>query len=162
MKTSDLRIRYRIKPGDVDHIEEIVESTGFFREDEIIVACELPEERLTKGLESGYEFVFIEHNGKPIAYSCFGLIPCTLVSYDLYWIVTHNDYRGNGVGSMLINETEKQIKALGGKTIYVETSSKPQYLPTRMFYEKNQYLLKTTFEDFYDVGDNKLVYIKKV
>ncbi len=101
-------------------------------------------------------------DGKPVAYSCFGIIPCSLLSYDLYWIVTHNDYRGKGLGSILLKETEDQIAKLGGKSVYVETSSKEYYLPTQRFYEKNAYDLKARFEDFYDFGDDKLVYVKKV
>ena len=155
---------YRTLPihADIEAVRTIVESTGFFRDDEIPVAVELVEERLAKGPDSGYEFIFVEHNGQTIAYSCYGLIACTLHSYDLYWIVTHNDYRGKGIGSLLIKETEERIKDAGGTGIYVETSSKDQYLPTRSFYEKNQYLLKARFEDFYDNGDDKLVFIKKV
>ncbi|MBE0655663.1 MAG: GNAT family N-acetyltransferase, partial [Bacteroidales bacterium] len=110
----------------------------------------------------GYEFIFAEMDGKTVAYSCYGLIPCTLKSYDLYWIATHNDFQGMGIGRKVLEETEKAVKDLGGKTIYVETSSKEQYISTRTFYEKNDYILKARFEDFYDIGDDKCVYWKVV
>jgi hypothetical protein len=42
----------------------------------------------------------------------------------------------------------------------VEASSKEQYIPTRAFYENNQYLLKARFEDFYAPDDDKVVYVK--
>jgi ribosomal protein S18 acetylase RimI-like enzyme len=147
---------------DIERVREIVTSTGFFREDEIEIAVELIDERIKKGKESGYEFLFVDYMGVAIAYSCFGIIPCSLVSYDLYWIVTHNDFRNQGIGKQLMKSTERAIKDLGGRTIYVETSSKEQYTPTRKFYDSTNYLLKAQFEDFYDIGDDKLVYIKKV
>ena len=152
----------RSVPGPCDplNIEEIVRSTGFFRKDEVLVAVELIEERLSKGVESGYEFLFAEIDGKTIAYSCYGLIPCTIHSYDLYWIVTHNDYRSRGIGRALLTETEKAVRNAGGQGIYAETSSKEQYAPTRAFYEKNGYVLKARFKDFYDIGDDKCVYVK--
>ena len=65
-----------------------------------------------------------------------------------------------GIGNYLLQETEKAIFMSGGKGIYVETSSKDQYAPTRAFYEKNQYLLKARFENFYAPCDDKLVYVK--
>lgn len=151
-----------IKPDDIAAIDEIVRSTRFFREDEIQVAVDLVKERLDKGSESGYEFLFYDLNEKPVAYTCYGLIPCSLISYDLYWIVTHQDYRGKGIGKMLMSETERLIKNAGGKAIYVETSSKELYKPTCAFYLSNKYILKAQFEDFYDTGDDKLVFIKKV
>lgn len=145
---------------DAQRIEEILRSTGFFREDEIAVAVELVEERLLKGEDSGYQFLFAEADGKTVAYSCYGLIPCTLASYDLYWIATHREYMNRGLGRQLLLETENAINAAGGYGVYVETSSKPQYEPTRAFYEKNGYIVKARFGDFYDRGDDKIVYVK--
>lgn len=162
MTTENISFRTNVKFEDIETVTDIVRSTGFFREDEILVARELVEERFHKGEESGYEFIFADIEGKTIAYSCFGLIPCTLKSYDLYWIATHNDYRGKGIGGVILKKTEEAVNSLGGKTIYVETSSKEQYISTRMFYEKNDYLLKARFEDFYDIGDDKCVYVKVV
>lgn len=160
-------------PGDPAIIEEIVRSTGFFREDEVEVAVELVEERLEKGAASGYEFIFAEvadpgpesdrtvgRSSRTVGYSCFGLIPCTLHSYDLYWIATHRDFMNRGIGRKLLEATESAISEMGGTGIYVETSSRELYAPTRAFYEKNGYLLKARFEDFYDRGDDKIVYVK--
>jgi len=159
---TNYKFRSEVLFSDIETVREIVISTGFFREDEIPVAVELVEEGFNKGKESGYEFIFMEYEGNTVAYSCFGLIPCSLLSYDLYWIVTHNNFRGQGLGSLLLKESEDRIRDLGGKTVYIETSSKDSYLPTQKFYEKNKYDLKARFEDFYDYGDDKLIYIKKL
>jgi ribosomal protein S18 acetylase RimI-like enzyme len=162
MKKDQLLIRSIPVPADIGAVSEIVRSTGFFREDEIIVAVELIEERLDKGLISGYEFLFAEIDGKTIAYSCYGLIPCTLNSYDLYWIACHSGYRGMGIGRQLLQITEEKIKKAGGFGIYVETSSKEQYLPSRLFYEKTGYTLNARFAHFYEKDDDKLVFVKYV
>ena len=155
-----LTFRKEVIPSDPLRIESIVRSSGFFREDEVKVAVELAEERLEKGAESGYEFIFVELEGITVGYSCFGLIPCTLHSYDLYWIATHRDHMNQGIGRKLLAETERTIRELGGNGIYVETSSKELYAPTRAFYLKNGYQEKARFEDFYDLGDDKVVYVK--
>lgn len=158
----DICLRTEVRSDDPDTIGKIVRSTGFFRDDEILVAMELAEERLQKGSASGYEFLFAEISGQPVAYSCYGLIPCTLHSFDLYWIATQQEYMNRGIGKQLLQETEKAIFLSGGKGIYVETSSKELYAPTRAFYEKNQYVLKGRFEDFYAPDDDKLVYVKTI
>jgi len=161
MNKTEFTLRTVPGPKDVARIREIVSSTGFFREDEIKIAVELVEEWLAKGEASGYEFFFAEIGGETVAYSCYGLIPCTLHSYDLYWIATHKDFMNKGIGRALLRETENAIWKSGGTSIYVETSSKSQYAPTRAFYENNGYILKVLYEDFYDRGDDKCVYIKK-
>lgn len=155
-----ISLRTEVRPDDPEIITSIVRSTGFFREDEIRVAAELAEERLEKGVASGYEFLFAEMDGRTVAYSCYGLIPCTLHSYDLYWIATHQEFMNQGIGRYLLARTEEAVFASGGTGIYVETSSKEQYAPTRAFYKRNQYILKARLEDFYDRGDDKLIYVK--
>ena len=160
MNTEDLKIRTEPVVSDIAAIDDIIRSTGFFREDEILVAVELVNERLIKGLASGYEFLFADYQGRAIAYSCYGLIPCTLHSYDLYWIASHNDFRNMGIGSYILELTEKEVKKSGGYGIYIETSGKEQYLPTRSFYERNNYILKAKLDHFYDKDDDKLIYVK--
>jgi len=161
---NDLNFEFRteVRSSDIADVEAIVRSTGFFREDEILVAVDLVSERLSRGMKSGYEFIFADIQGKTVGYACYGLIPCSLISYDLYWIVIHQDYRRRGLGKLLLNETESSIVKTGGRTIYIETSSRESYKSTRDFYLSNKYTLKICFEDFYDTGDDKLIFVKSL
>jgi GNAT superfamily N-acetyltransferase len=147
-------------PEDRENIRSIVQSTGFFHPPEVDVAVELVDERLSKGTPSGYFFVFAEHEGRTVGYTCYGPIACTLASYDLYWIAVDESYRGQGLGRALVEETERQIHAVGGLRVYIETSDRPQYTPTRGFYDRCGYRLETVIEDFYAPGDGKAIYVK--
>jgi D-alanine-D-alanine ligase len=149
-------------PLDIERIRNLVEITGFFSPEEVDVAGELVAERIAKGPESGYEFVMADHYGRLVGYTCFGPIPCTFSSYDLYWIAVHPDFQGRGLGGRLIMETEKRIKALGGTRIYLDTSQRVQYSGTRRFYESCGYRLETVLKDFYAAGDGKAIYVKSL
>ena len=140
-------------------IKEIVESTGFFYDIEIPIAVGLVESTIKDGED--YKFLFAEIYGKTVAYTCYGSIEGTIGGYDLYWIVTHNDYRGSGIGKNLIEETHNRVKKDGGKYIIAETSSIDKYLPTRNFYEKMEYINEASIKDFYREGDDKIFYIKR-
>lgn len=157
-----LTIRDEARADDAPAVREIVASARFFHAFEIDVAVELVEERLARGPASGYLFHFAEQAGRVIAYSCYGPIACTVGSYDLYWIAVHGDFRGEGLGRHLLTLTEERIAALGGRNIYVETSSRELYLPTRRFYERCGYRQEALLHDFYDVGDGKVIYSKIV
>lgn len=159
---SNYTLRFEPLPGDVENVRDIIHSSGFFLEHEIPVALELVEEAIEKGLESGYFFVFAMDDDRTISYACYGDIACTKNSYDLYWIATHQDYRGKGVGSLILLETEKRVKSMGGRVIYIETSSKPLYVPTQSFYEKHGYFKEAVLKDYYDVNDSKIVYSKHI
>ncbi|MGB4204663.1 MAG: GNAT family N-acetyltransferase [Bacteroidales bacterium] len=155
-------IRTNVKPEDIENVREIVTSTRFFHDYEIDVAIELVRETLNKGSDSGYNFIFVELDNKIVAYSCFGLIPCTQSSYDLYWIAVHNNYRNKGIGKKLLAQTEKFILDAGGTAVYAETSSQELYEPTRRFYIFNNYNEEARLKDYYKQGDDKIVYSKRL
>ena len=52
------------------------------------------------------------------------------------------------------------MAAAGRTRVYVETSTRPQYLPTRAFYLACGYELAAELVDFYAPGDGKAVFLK--
>lgn len=155
-------LRETVTNADVQAVREIVASTGFFYDHEIAVAVELAQEALDKGAEaSGYHFLFVDPAGAPgraIAYACFGPIACTVGSWDLYWIAAHSDHRGKGLGRILLHAAEARIAALSGRRVYIETSSRPLYAPTRGFYLACGYAEEARLAEFYGPGDDKIIY----
>lgn len=154
------QIRSEICSDDTLKIRQILESTGYFSQEEVVIAEELALERLEKGEASGYFFLFVDGPDGPIAFGCFGPIPCTLGSYDLYWIAVHNDYRRKGLGAFMLSTVEKQLKAASARKLYIETSSREQYNDTRQFYTSRGYRLASCITDFYNTGDDKHTYVK--
>jgi acetoin utilization deacetylase AcuC-like enzyme/GNAT superfamily N-acetyltransferase len=154
--------RESIVREDGQRIRRLADITGFFTPKEVDVAEELLLERLKKGDDSGYHFIMADHYGRLTGYACFGPIPCTASSFDLYWIVVHPDFQGRGLGRRLLMEAELRIKAAGGSRIYADTSQRLQYASTRAFYENCGYKLETVLQDFYAPGDGKAVYCKSL
>ncbi len=162
MNIENIKLRTSVLADDKENIRQILNSSGFFYDFEIDVAVELAEEYLEYGKESDYYFLFAEIDGRTLGYTCFGPIACTKRSFDLYWIAVHNDTRGSGLGKILMRESEKIIKDLGGKGIFIETSSRDKYIPTQKFYDSIGCELIARITDFYDDGDDKLVYKRTV
>jgi D-alanine-D-alanine ligase len=168
--TGEVKFRTEPRESDAAAIRDIVASTGFFHDFEIDVAVELVDERLKEGLASEYYFVFAEDaSGRVIGYACFGPVAYTQGSFDLYWIAVHDSCRGHGLGQRIMAEAEGQIAAgvptksgesVRGRRVYIETSSKVQYRPTREFYLRCGYREEARLADFYAPGDDKLVYVK--
>lgn len=153
--------RQDVRAGDAAQIREIVESTRFFYDYEVDVAVELVEERLNRGEESGYHFLFAEQDDRTVGYSCYGPIACTSGSFDLYWIAVHDDFRNRGIGKKLLQKSEEQIAGMQGRAVWVETSSQPKYEPTRQFYLRSGYTVEAVLKDFYAENDDKVVFIKR-
>lgn len=153
---------FRRDPAEADagRIRSLVEITGFFQTDEIAVAEELVRERVSRGVESGYHFILAEQYGRLAGYACYGPVPCTASSYDMYWIAVHPDFQGRGLGKRLIRDAERLVSEAGGTRIYAETSSRVQYASTRAFYEGCGYAAASVLDDFYAPGDGKVTYVK--
>ncbi|MEY3460234.1 MAG: hypothetical protein RL215_3391 [Planctomycetota bacterium] len=157
-------LRSDVRQSDLDAVRMLVQSTRVFHDFEVDIAVELIDERLRRGEPSGYHFLFADsESDKALAgYSCWGPIPCTQGSYDIYWIAVDPRLQGRGLGRALMLETERRIAALGGRRIYLETSGRPDYLPTRRFYERCAYEVVATLPDFYADGDDKVVLVKRI
>lgn len=152
--------RQQIKPSDVETIADMVEASGFFSDEEIEIAIELAEEKIERQEASSYRFLFAEDENRVVGYTCYGLVPATAYSYDIYWIVVSNDLRRQGLGKLLMAETEKLIGLSGGRQIYAETSSRKQYEPTRKFYETCGYEQEAFLKNYYNEGDSKIIFAK--
>jgi GNAT superfamily N-acetyltransferase len=160
LRESPIVLRNEPVPADRETVRRIVESSGFFHPYEVDTAVELVDERLAKGLASGYHFVFADRGVRTAGYACFGPIACTAWSWDFYWLAVDQPERGGGVGKALLREVEARIAGASGRRIYVETSSRPLYEPTRAFYERHGYVRASVLEDFYGPGDSKVTYVK--
>jgi len=160
MNSVKIEFRSTVTDTDLATVRAITESTGFFYPEEVDTAVELVEDRLVKGLRCGYHFLFAEQDGRTVGYTCFGPIACTKESFDLYWIVVGRDFRGKGLGTQLLEKSEEVISSQGGSRVYIETSARPLYAPTRAFYLARGYSQVAELEDFYAPGDAKSMYVK--
>jgi ribosomal protein S18 acetylase RimI-like enzyme len=156
------RFRDDVRPGDCHSVRALVESTRYFRADEIDIAVELVSERQTRGAASGYEFIFAEIDDTLAGYACYGPIPCTIGSFDLYWIAVSPRYQQHGIGRALVAAVESRVVAAGGRRIYIDTSGKDQYAPTRAFYERNGFYCEARLTNFYAPGDDRVIYAKRL
>lgn len=192
-----LVFRREVEPRDVELVRSMAESTGFFSAEEVLIAEELVRERLDKGPESGYHFIFAQEcpgagpngpmrtgctgstvqgmctgravqtggsgrAGEIVGYTCYGPVPGTQSSFDLYWIVVRQDRRGGGIGRALLAQTEEAVASLGGSRLYAETSSRELYDPTRRFYRSAGFRQEAFLENFYAPGDGKIIFVKEI
>jgi ribosomal protein S18 acetylase RimI-like enzyme len=160
MIVRSIALRDTVTPDDVEHVRRIVRTTGFFHDHEMDVAVELVRERLNRGIDSGYHFLFADLDGATIGYACYGPIACTAGSYDLYWIAVDPECQSKGIGRVLLRACEARMAEAGGRHVYVETSSRTLYEPTRAFYQRCGYSEAARLADFYADGDAKVIYVR--
>lgn len=160
MENNEIIYRKETKKSDMQDFPDILKSSGFFYEYEIEAAKDFLEYQFEDGDESGVHYFMAEDNGKLVGFICFGFDTCTTYTYLLYWMAVHNDYRGKGIGKVLLQKFEGYVKEHGGKKICGETSGRELYKPTRDFYVKNGYRLAAEIPDYYSKGDSRVTIVK--
>jgi GNAT superfamily N-acetyltransferase len=145
--------------SDRGRIEEITRAVGVFREDEIVVALEVFD-----GAAAGspdYIALGAEHEGELCGWICWGPTPCTLGTFDLYWMAVDPTLQGTGLGTTLLAAMEQRLAGVA-RLIVVETAGRPDYQKTRTFYEARGYGAVSRIPDFYAPGDDQVVHVKVV
>ncbi len=83
-------------------------------------------------------------------------------TYNLYAIGVKNNFQNKGVGTSMMAYIENILKNAGQRILIVETSSTTALMPARKFYLKSNYRLEASIPDFWDEGDDKVVFWKKL
>ncbi|GBD31741.1 MAG: hypothetical protein KatS3mg081_1484 [Gemmatimonadales bacterium] len=145
---------------DRDRVAEIVSSTGVFRAAEGAVALEVFDSAVERPGVDYFALGAFDEADRLVGFACYGPTPCTLGTWDLYWIAVDPAYQRQGTGRALMEACERAIERRGGRMVVVETSSRPDYGPTRAFYRKLGYRETARIPDFYAPGDDLVVYVK--
>jgi ribosomal protein S18 acetylase RimI-like enzyme len=143
-------------------IYEILQQTDMFTMPEINVAMELIDIYLFNKEQKDYIIYVATNNHEEIAgYVCYGPTPATEGTFDVYWIAVAANLQNKGIGRKLLHFAEEEITKQSGNLIVIETSSQPKYLPTQQFYLKNKYVLEARIKDFYRIGDDRMIFVKR-
>jgi len=141
---------------------QILKNTPEFKPFEVVVAEEVIDAYLSDPVESGYHTLIAEDDEGVAGYICFGETPCTVGTWDIYWVAVDREKRGRGIGKALSEAAETAIMKAGGRMAIIETSSTPLYENTRRFYLGRSYELVARIPDFYTPGDDKLIMQKRL
>jgi ribosomal protein S18 acetylase RimI-like enzyme len=143
---------------DLEDLKAVIESSGLF-----------PPE-LLEGMLSGF-FADPENqeiwltkiiDEKPVAIAYCAPERMTTGTSNLYLIAVHKTHQGKGIGSELMNYLETLLKSKGFRILLVETSGLPEFELTRQFYLNCKFTKEAIVRDFYNEGEDKVVFWKKL
>lgn len=148
--------------ADKSSVMSILRNTPQFKSVEVAVAEELIDAYLEDPAGSGYLTLVAEVDSQVQGYICYGPTPLTEGTWDVYWLAVTRGEQGRGVGTSLLSAAEAEITSRRGRIILIETSSKDNYERAQRFYAARGYDIIGRIADFYEPGDDKLTYLKKV
>lgn len=151
----------KIRPiiqGDIPSLKAILDNTGLF-------PSELLEDMISDYFENPDStdiWFSVEADGQPISIAYCAPERMTEGTYNLYAIAVHGDQQGRGVGAQMMQYIENLLRDQGHRILIVETSGLTDYDLTREFYRKCQYTEEATIREFYQEGEDKIVFWKKL
>lgn len=155
MSKNEIRL---VIASDVDALKEVLDSSDLF-------SSEMLEEIIADYLENPYTediwFTYTE-NEKPISIGYCAPEKFTDGTYNLYALGVTKNLQGKGIGMQMMEFIEELLKERGARVLIVETSSTVDFELTREFYLKCNYHHEATIRDFWNEGDHKVVFWKKL
>jgi ribosomal protein S18 acetylase RimI-like enzyme len=145
--------------ADRDRLEAITRATGLFSDEEVPVALEVFDAAVAGS--DDYTALGAAVGDALAGWICWGPTPCTVGTFDLYWIAVDPTQHNAGIGTLLLAEMERQLAGLA-RLVVVETAGRAAYAPTRAFYERRGYAAVARIPDFYAPGDDQVVYTKAI
>src|SRR5262249_37550924 len=132
-----------------------------FKPSELVALREVLDDYHVAEQARGHRSITAEQGEVPIGFAYYAPASMTERAWYLYWIAVAKAIHARGFGSQLLHHAEREIEAAGGRILFIETSSLPQYEPTRRFYQKRGYETACVLGDFYADGDDLVVFRKR-
>ena len=143
---------------DLKDLKEVLDSSELFPSD---LLDDMIHDYLNNADSTDIWLTTIEDN-KPISIAYCAPERMTEGTYNLYAIAVHKSRQGQGIGAKMMSHIENLLRKNGHRILLVETSGLPEYEQTRNFYHKCEYHQEALIRDFYQEGEDKVVFWKKL
>lgn len=151
----------KIRPvtkSDIDGLKKVVDSSELFPSEYL---DEMIYDYLNNAETQDIWFTHIDDN-TPTAIGYCVPEKMTNGTYNLLAIGVSQNSQRNGVATDMMNYIEQQLKQKDGRILIVETSSDDAQIGARKFYENIGYTQIAVIKDFWNDGEDKIVYWKKL
>ena len=148
--------------GDREAIHTMLQKCGAFNDEEVRVAMDVLDAGLAGGLDGDYPLFAAELDGAVCGYVCVGKTPLTRGTWHEYWLCVDPAFQRSGIGGKLQAHAEAFVRSRGGERLVLETSGRPDYERTRRFYGSAGYHPVGCIRDFYQPGDDCVVFCKEL
>ena len=137
-------------------LKAVIDATGLFPS-EMLDSMVAP---YFTGEAPGEFWLTALNNEEPVAVAYCAPERMTRGTWNLLLIAVHPQQQRQGVGAALMHYVESMLVARGERILLVETSGLPTFADTRAFYHSIGYIQEARIREYYEVGDDKIVFRK--
>lgn len=144
-----------LMPGDLPALIAVIDATGLFPG---AMLNDMAAAYLARADADELWCVFDDGAVAGLAYAAPERM--TDGTWNLLLIAADPHRQRTGIGSALIAAVERQLGARGVRLLLVETSGLTEFDATRRFYRQRGYREEARIRDFYQAGEDKIVFVK--
>ena len=146
-----------VTPDDIPAIKATIDANELFPSD---MLDEMISDYFSN--EDSNDYWFTYDDGKPVAIAYCAPEKMTEGTWNLYLLAVHPNYQGSGRGTSMLYHIEQRLAGLGERVLLVETSGLESFEHTREFYRKCGYDKEAQIREFYQAGEDKIVFRKSL
>lgn len=143
---------------DIPALKAVLDSCGLFPSE---LLDDMISDYLTNPTTEDIWFTTVQDE-MPISVGYCAPEKFTVGTYNLYAIGVEEKKQGGGVGGRMMTFIEEVLRDRGGRVLIVETSGSSEFEKTRTFYLKNGYTHEATIREFWQSGEDKVIFWKKL
>jgi ribosomal protein S18 acetylase RimI-like enzyme len=147
-------------PHDSAAIVELAVAADMFAADDTGALSKVLSDYFDGRLANDHMWVIDEEKGELCGVAYYAPDLMANGTWYLYMIAVRPDCQRRGRGTTLIQHVENALRASGQRLLLVETSGLPSYARARAFYAKCGYEEEARIRDFYEPGEDKIVFRK--
>ena len=144
--------------ADIEELKKVVDSSELFPSEYLE---EMISNYLTNKDTEDIWFTYTDEN-KAIAVGYCVPEKLTEGTYNLLAIGVSKEYQRKGIAQKMMLYIENQLKFKGARLLIVETSSDDAQIGARNLYSKIEYSQAATIKDFWQDGEDKIVFLKRL
>lgn len=149
---------FHIRPvisQDLPALKVVIDANDLFPSD---MLDEMIADYLTN--EDSNDYWVTYDDGQPVAIAYCAPERMTTGTWNLYLIAVHPDFQQEGRGGSVLRYIEQKLAANGARILLIETSGLKSFEGTREFYRKCGYEEEATIREFYQAGEDKIIFRK--
>lgn len=145
--------------ADIDGLKTVLDTCGLFPSEYL---DEMISDYFNNADTQDVWFTCIDNNEIPVAIGYCVPEKLTNGTYNLLAIGVSENAQRQGIAKEMMNYIESQLKSKDGRILIVETSSDDAQIGARNLYQKIGYIQEAVIRDFWNDGEDKIVFLKKL
>lgn len=146
--------------GDGPAVAELAVAADLFPLEEVGIVEQMMDRYFAGTADEGHVCVVDEESGLLLAVAYYEPIVATDRAWELLMIGVRRDHHREGRGRVMLRHVEDDLRSRGQRLLLVETSSGPAFGPARAFYRSCAYDEEARVRDYFEDGDDMVLFRK--